>query len=84
MQRLDGDGQLLSDHTGNRAKRDIVQFVEFKDFITKGQNALAEEVLAEVPDQLVDYMMQNQIAPQPVQQMSADEMVQNCPQPLEM
>jgi Copine len=39
------------------AMRDIVQFVEFKDFNSMDLTQLAEEVLKEVPDQLVGYMV---------------------------
>jgi hypothetical protein len=29
MEELDGDDKILTDAQGNKAKRDIVQFVEF-------------------------------------------------------
>ena len=37
--------------------RDTVQFVKFNDFKGRGVDALSEEVLKEVPEQLVSYMM---------------------------
>ena len=43
-----------------------MQFVKFKKYLAKGVSKLAEEVLCEVPDQLVSYMMNNGIRPQPV------------------
>jgi hypothetical protein len=52
MEELDGDGGLL--RAGSQvAKRDIVQFVPFNDAIRKG--VLAEELLKELPGQVVDY-----------------------------
>ena len=57
MTELDSDGGLLRDSRGRTAKRDIVQFVKFNEYAASGPTALAEEVLREVPDQLVGYMM---------------------------
>jgi hypothetical protein len=45
--------------------RDVVQFVKYKKYIQKGPEKLAEEVLKEVPDQFVNYMMNNKIYPVP-------------------
>jgi len=55
MEELDGDGKLLKDYNGKYAERDCVQFVRFMDCIRKGN--LAEEVLAEVPEQFCFYMV---------------------------
>lgn len=52
---LDGDDGLMN-RNGEKAQRDIVQFVPFRDFKENGA-ALAERVLEEVPDQVVRYMM---------------------------
>jgi hypothetical protein len=52
MEELDADGQLLR-NGGRTAKRDIVQFVQFSEAVRKG--VLAEEVLKEMPNQVVDY-----------------------------
>ena len=54
MEELDGDDKLLCDNQGNECQRDIVQFVEFRQAIAKGD--LAEQVLKEVPDQICGYM----------------------------
>lgn len=73
MDELDSDDQLLSVN-GRTARRDIVQFVPFRNFIvrhgalTKAQQAhiesqLAKEVLAEVPEQVTSYMKSRGIAP---------------------
>jgi len=53
MEILDGD-QGLYNSRGERAQRDLVQFVPFRQF-NGDMNRLARAVLAEVPDQLVDY-----------------------------
>ena len=48
MEQLDADERLLRAQSGRVAKRDIVQFVEFKECVKRGN--LAEEVLREIPD----------------------------------
>ncbi|PNH12071.1 Protein BONZAI 3, partial [Tetrabaena socialis] len=59
MKTLDGDQQRL--RSGDRtAVRDIVQFVEFQRFAGDGV-LLAQELLAELPGQLLDYMRTNNI-----------------------
>jgi hypothetical protein len=55
MEELDCDGTLLRAPSGKIALRDIVQFVEYREATLKGN--LAEQVLAELPDQVVDYAM---------------------------
>merc|ERR1712013_432083 len=65
MDELDSDDQLLT-HNGQTAKRDIVQFVEIQKFVmgsTWSKEALAQEVLAEIPDQLVSYMQGKKFKP---------------------
>lgn len=67
MDILDGDDVRLS-YNGAYAERDIVQFVPFNDFLSRGdmalsQAALAKEVLAEIPDQFLSYMKQHNIKP---------------------
>ena len=68
MEQLDGDSVALT-AGGDRAVRDIVQFVPFSKFsskegITSG-DLLAKEVLAEIPNQIVGYMKANNILPKP-------------------
>lgn len=66
MRELDGDGKIrLKSSTGKLATRDIVQFVCMRDFRDQGGEALAREVLAELPGQLLDYMRLNGIIPPP-------------------
>ncbi|CAD8153924.1 unnamed protein product [Paramecium pentaurelia] len=68
MKRLDGD---LPDGAMKQQinKRDLVQFVPFRDF--KNSMLLAKEVLEELPDQLTNYMEMQGIKPgaPPVHQM---------------
>ncbi|XP_033745300.1 copine-8-like isoform X2 [Pecten maximus] len=70
MDVLDADDRRLSSR-GKQAVRDIVQFVPFRDFMGGkfgnnmqiSQAALAKEVLAEIPDQFLQYMKANNIKP---------------------
>ena len=64
MEELDGDGGRLKNSHGVEAKRDIVQFVEFNKAMQRGN--LAEQVLKEVPKQLVSYMENNSIPVAPI------------------
>jgi hypothetical protein len=54
MVRLDGDNGLY-DSRGKMANRDIVQFVPFNQ-VSGNSDLLAKELLAELPDQVVQYM----------------------------
>jgi hypothetical protein len=55
MRVLDGDGPGgLKDNHKRSAERDIVQFVELTKALQKGD--LAEQVLAELPNQFVSFM----------------------------
>jgi hypothetical protein len=64
MDTLDGDNALLKSG-GNTAKRDIVQFVPFREFSAKGLSCLAEEVLKEIPGQVLQYFKMKNIEPNP-------------------
>ena len=67
MRELDSDGGLLS-CGGQTASRDIVQFVAFKECLSKGASAstaVAEQVLAEIPNQVLSFFEQNGIKPNP-------------------
>ena len=57
MEVLDADATVLTDDNGNEAIRDIVQLVQYNHFKDLGMRELAIEVLGEVPDQFVDYMV---------------------------
>mmetsp|Transcript_38539 Transcript_38539/g.38041 ORF Transcript_38539/g.38041 Transcript_38539/m.38041 type:complete len:129 (-) Transcript_38539:20-406(-) len=61
MIELDGDDIILRNTKGEATRRDIVQFVKFNEFRHGSTQALAEEVLEEVPEQVVSYLSQNGI-----------------------
>jgi len=62
MEMLDGDGDALKNSRGEKAVRDIVQFVPFRLFHNNDQ-ALAKEVLAELPNQVVEYQSKHGLRP---------------------
>ena len=79
MERLDGDNGLFDSH-GRRAQRDIVQFVPFRD-VQFNPDILAKQLLAELPDQVVQYFQSMGIPPrQPPKQLNISEMVPVNPQ----
>ncbi|MCQ2818365.1 MAG: hypothetical protein MJ252_13950 [archaeon] len=55
MDELDGDKEQLVDKNGNKALRDIVQFVKFSDYEGKSEESLSQEVLRELPTQIEQY-----------------------------
>ena len=61
MRQLDSDGTVLRAMNGQPAVRDLVQFVKFQDY--PNVEKLAEEVLREIPSQVVEYMMFKKISP---------------------
>ncbi|XP_058232188.1 copine-4 isoform X3 [Hemibagrus wyckioides] len=63
MQILDGDDGILRSPKGEPVLRDIVQFVPFRNFKHASPAALAKSVLAEVPNQVVDYYNSKGIKP---------------------
>ncbi|XP_078690065.1 copine-4-like isoform X3 [Branchiostoma floridae x Branchiostoma belcheri] len=65
MEVLDGDDGLLKSPRGEPVKRDIVQFVPFRQFKTAPAGALSKHVLAEVPTQLTQYFSSLNIPPNP-------------------
>ena len=62
MHLLDSDGKLLSNGKA-QASRDIVQFVPYNKFAAAGSITLAQEVLAEIPTQIIRYMGAREIIP---------------------
>jgi len=63
MEILDADDTPLVSSKGVVMDRDIVQFVPYRDFRNTAQGALAQAVLAELPDQVVGYYSKMQISP---------------------
>ncbi|KAL4499199.1 hypothetical protein ABPG72_006785 [Tetrahymena utriculariae] len=79
MDILDGDNGLI-DSNGRKAQRDLVQFVPFNRYKNNPQ-ALAQNVLEELPDQVVEYYrLVGQKPVQPVYQRMQSIQVQNVPQ----
>ncbi|XP_017654115.2 copine-2 isoform X2 [Nannospalax galili] len=63
MEFLDGDNCRLRSHTGEEAARDIVQFVPFREFRNAAKETLAKAVLAELPQQVVQYFKHKNLPP---------------------
>uniref|UniRef100_A0A4W6G5F6 Copine-3 n=1 Tax=Lates calcarifer TaxID=8187 RepID=A0A4W6G5F6_LATCA len=55
MEFLDGDDGRLRSLSGEAAMRDIVQFVPFRQFQNAPSQALAQSVLAELPQQVASF-----------------------------
>lgn len=72
MEQLDGDDVVLRDSAGNPVKRDIVQFVPFTQFIGRNVEALAQEVLRELPTQVEGYYRMINKPPNPPIKVEAD------------
>ena len=62
MDILDADENPLYDKNRRKADRDLVQFVPFNNFKDNPQK-LAEQVLEEIPRQVVEYYQHNKIEP---------------------
>lgn len=68
MELLDADDKLLTSADGTRrAKRDIVQFVPFRDYENGPPQRLAAHVLAELPGNLIEYytLLEPPVMPNP-------------------
>ncbi|CAB1354345.1 unnamed protein product [Coregonus sp. 'balchen'] len=63
MELLDGDDGVLKSLSGEPVARDIVQFVPLRQFANAPKEALAQSVLAEVPNQLVSYFKMLKLDP---------------------
>jgi hypothetical protein len=60
MDILDADDNPLYDRNNRKADRDLVQFVPFFKYSNDGEK-LAEQVLEEVPRQVIEYYQHNNI-----------------------
>ena len=77
MDVLDADENPLFDKNRRKADRDLVQFVPFNNFKDNPQK-LAEEVLEEIPRQVVEYYQHHKIEPKEEGEFNVDqEMDQN-------
>ncbi|XP_054607307.1 copine-3 isoform X5 [Nothobranchius furzeri] len=63
MEFLDGDNGRLRSLTGEVAVRDIVQFVPFRQFQNAPSQALAQSVLAELPQQVTSFFSSFKLKP---------------------
>jgi len=63
MEILDADDTPLVSSSGVVMDRDIVQFVPYRDFVNTAQGALAQAVLAELPDQVIEYYTKMEVSP---------------------
>jgi 7-keto-8-aminopelargonate synthetase-like enzyme len=64
MNVLDADGAPLCSHYGIRTERDIVQFVPYSKYSGNKGQALAAEVLAEIPRQVNQFCTMVNFTPQ--------------------
>ena len=64
MRLLDSDDVIL-EQDGKEAKRDIVQFVSYREFAGRPMAELAAATLEEVPRQFLSYMREREIQPNP-------------------
>ena len=62
MKVLDADDNPLVDSRGRKSARDLVQFVPFLKYEANPEK-LAQEVLAEIPRQIVEYYQQHNLDP---------------------
>ncbi|ETO17976.1 hypothetical protein RFI_19326, partial [Reticulomyxa filosa] len=63
MEELDADDKPLRNSQGHQSTRDIVQFVPFAQFSKMHISALAKETLAEIPNQVEQFMSTNKLTP---------------------
>ena len=63
MEILDADDNPLVSSSGEKCIRDLVQFVPFSKF-EHNQQRLAEEVLEEIPTQILEYYTKNNMYPE--------------------
>jgi len=76
MDILDADENPLYDKNRRKADRDLVQFVPFNNFKDNPQK-LAEQVLEEIPRQVVEYYQHNKIEPNEEQEINMQNNQQN-------
>ena len=72
MEILDGDEVPLISSSGQKRIRDLVQFVSFSKF-NNDEKALASEVLAEIPRQIVEYYKFKKLSPNQIFQIISQQ-----------
>lgn len=78
LEELDGDYDPIKDSNGQVAARDIVQFVNLKDFADKSSVELRKHTLREVPIQFVGYVDVNGLQPRPVNAFTLERDASNA------
>jgi hypothetical protein len=68
MEILDGDEVPLVSSKGKKRMRDLVQFVPFSKFKNDAKK-LSEQVLEEIPNQIVDYYTSNNMTPEKIRKL---------------
>ena len=68
MEILDGDEVPLVSSKGKKRMRDLVQFVPFSKFKNDAKK-LSEQVLEEIPNQIVDYYTSNNMTPERIRKL---------------
>ena len=68
MEILDGDEVPLVSSTGKKRQRDLVQFVPFSKF-KNDEKKLSNQVLEEIPRQIVDYYTINNLNPEKIKNL---------------
>ena len=68
MEILDGDEVPLVSSAGKKRQRDLVQFVPFNKFQNDGKK-LSNQVLEEIPRQIVDYYTINNLNPEKIKNL---------------
>ena len=63
MVKLDADDDPLISRNGKKRQRDLVQFVPFNKF-EKDEKKLAEEIIEEIPRQVIEYYTLNDLYPE--------------------
>ena len=78
MEDLDGDDKPLISRYGIKRQRDLVQFVPFKRF-EGDEKKLTEEVLDEIPRQIIEYYTLNFLYPELIANNTKDNIVIESP-----
>ena len=66
METLDGDEIPLTSSTGEKRKRDLVQFVKFSKY-ESNEEKLSKEIFAEIPRQIVEYYQFKNLNPEKIE-----------------
>ncbi len=79
MEKLDGDNDPIMTKDGKKRQRDLVQFVPYNKF-KDDEKKLVEEVLDEIPRQIIEYYSLNFIYPENLKKKSDNEVKKSVDQ----